>query len=143
MPKVNANLAEISTSFEPVEPGVYEFLIKDIEIEELDAEGGKKKGKRQVYIFKNKIDQPDSEENGREIWDRIHIHKKDGTINEFGLVQLKRYFEAVLGEGNADRDDLDTDEIKNGRFQAEVAIETYTKNGEEIPTNRLKNIVSL
>jgi hypothetical protein len=131
MGKIKASLADVSTEFFPIDPGEYEMEV--VKVEETTSEDG-----RTVYAIVSKVSDP-GDFHGRQVWDRIHIHKKDGELNPVGLAQLKRYFEAVVGEERANSDDVDTDELIGGTFQAEVTIESYKdKQGKDRQNNRLR-----
>lgn len=148
--KLGASLASVSTTFTPVQPETYRFQIADVTEHPGKAEDGKTDTLQ--YRIKNKVVSLASgeatDEKGRTITDFINIHNKDGSLNQYGLINLKRYFEVVLGEDVvAERgDDLDTNELKNGFFDADVSIEYYDSKKEfeadgsprKIPQNRLK-----
>jgi hypothetical protein len=124
MAKLQASLADVSTEFVPAPPGVYIMEITDVTDKETEG--------RITYTVKSKIVEiitGDPEALNKPITDFISIHKADGSINQYGLIQLKRYFEAVLGKDNVEArgDDLDTDELKSQRFKAQVEIESYWK----------------
>lgn len=144
MPKVKGSLADVSTEYQLIEPDTYELRVDKIEVEEEKPSAEKKSGQL-TYLIISKVDQPGHEHHNKPVRDYIFWYKKDGDENEYSKIQLKRYFEAILGEEEANRDDLDTDELLNGRFQAEVVIETYEdkKTKEEKQSNKLKNISAL
>lgn len=136
---IHASLADVSTEFVPVEPGVYEFEIQEITSDEKDG--------RTTIKIKSAITD-EGEMQGRTITDRISLHKKDGSVNQFGLIQIKRYMEAVLGkEELAERlaagDQPDTDELKGGHFRGDVKIESYEQEGQTRQKNEFKAILSL
>lgn len=135
MAKINASLADVSTEFIPAEPGVYIFEIQDVV--ESTKEG------RVTYQIKSKIMELISgvgeDSLNKVVTDFISIHKADGSINQYGLITLKRYFEAVLGKENVEQrgDDLDTDELKGQRFKGQIEISSYFPKGvEEVEENR-------
>lgn len=142
MARINASLADVSTEFVPAQPGVYIFEIG--EVAESTKDG------KITYQVKSKIvdladsGSGDAESVGKPVTDFISIHKKDGSINQYGLITLKRYFEAVLGKDNVEArgDDLDTDELKGQRFKGQIEIDSYYPSGvEEIEENkRYKNV---
>jgi hypothetical protein len=129
MAKINASLSDVSTEFVPAEPGIYILEITDVV--ETNKDG------KTSYQVKSKIAEVvegvGEDSVGKTITDFVSIHKKDGSINQYGLITLKKYFEAVLGKENvaARGDDLDTDELKGQRFKAQVAIDSYFPNGVE------------
>lgn len=127
MARIQASLADVSTEFVPAAPGVYIFEIADVVEQTKDG--------KVTYQVKSKIVEPvdgagDAESVSKTVTDFISIHSKDGSINQYGLITLKRYFEAVLGKDNvAERgDDLDTDELKNQRFKGQIKIGHYWPN---------------
>lgn len=121
MPKVQATLADVNTSFDPAEPGDYDLLIEDVE--------DKTQGGREAYNFVLTIDEPGTDEHGKKIWDYVSLTKKDGSPNKAGMAQLKRYFEAVFGAETVAEEgfDYDTDELKKQRVHGEVTIEPWEK----------------
>jgi hypothetical protein len=148
--KLGASLASVSTTFTPVQPNSYRFQIAEVTEHPGKAEDGKTPTMQ--YRIKNKVVKlasgEDTEEKNRTITDFINIHNKDGSLNQYGLINLKRYFEVILGEDVvAERgDDLDTDELKNGFFDGDVTIEYYDSKKEfeadgspkKVPQNRIK-----
>jgi hypothetical protein len=139
MAKIAASLADVSTEFVPADPGVYRFEIDKVEEKEKES--------RITYQINSKIVSVVSgtgeDSIGKTVVDFIAIHKKDGSINQYGLVQLKRYFEAILGKENVEArgDDLDTDELKGGFFVGEIGIESYKANaGQPNEEERFKNV---
>lgn len=138
---INASLADVSTEFVPVEPGIYEFEIQEVTHDEKD-------GRTTVKIKSAITDE--GEMQGRTITDRASLHKKDGSVNQFGLIQVKRYMEAVIGkeelaERLASGDQPDTQELKGGRFRGEVKIRSYKDeaSGEDRQSNEFKAILPL
>lgn len=139
MARIAASLADVSTEFVPADPGVYVFLIEDVVENEKDG--------KISYQIKNRIQENVSgsdESLNKVVTDFVSIHKKDGSINQYGLITLKRYFEAVLGKENVEArgDDLDTDELKNQRFKGQIEVDSYFPNGvEQTEDNRrYKNV---
>jgi hypothetical protein len=124
MGRVKASMAEVSTDFNPMRPGVYDFEITKV------TEDTNKDTQRTKYTVENKVvglvSDGEQEAVGRNIRDAIHIHKRDGELNEIGLAQLKRYFEVTVGEERANAEDADTDELVHQRFRGQVVIESYT-----------------
>lgn len=154
MAKIGASLANVSTDFQDIMPGVYRWQITDVTEHPGKAEQGG--GATLQYRVKSKIlglaEGGDTDEKNRVFVDFIDLNnRKDGSSNQYGLVQLKRYFEAVLGaDVVAERgDDLDTDELKGQYFDGELAIRTYESKKETNPDgtpvmksqNVLKSIV--
>lgn len=143
MPKIKGSLADVSTEYQLIEPDTYEMKVDKVEVEETPPSSERPSGQL-AYVVHSRVDDPGSESNNKPVRDYIFWYKKDGQENEYSKIQLKRYFEAVLGEEEANRDDLDTDELIGGRFQAEVYIDSYTRSdGTEGQSNKLKNISPL
>lgn len=149
--RLGVSLSSVSTTFTPVTPETYRFQIVDVTDHVGKAEDGHTPTMQ--YRIKNKVvslaSGEETEEKGRTITDFINLHNKDGSVNQYGMINLKRYFEVILGEDVvAERgDDLDTDELKNGFFDADVTIEYYDskkefeedgKTPKKVPQNRLK-----
>lgn len=128
MARIQASLADVSTEFVPAPPGVYIFEIADVVETTREA--------KITYQVKSKIEEVvsgDDEALGKTVVDFISIHKADGSINQYGLITLKRYFEAVLGKDNVEQrgNDLDTDELKNQRFKGQIEISSYFPKGAD------------
>lgn len=123
MAKVKASMADVSTEFTQVGPGVYIFEVQEVK----EVEADKKLGRLRYDVKSEVIEVEDGEpENlGRTFQDRIHFHKKDGEPNEFGIAQLKRYFEVTVGEERANADDADTDELIGHQFRAQITHRGY------------------
>lgn len=140
MGKIRASLADVSTEFKPIEPGIYNFEID--KVEEVEREGN-----LVAYRVVSKVTD-DGESQNRQMSDYIAIVKRDGELNEIGLSTLKRYFEVTHGKDEvADwtDDDYDTDLLQGKQFKGQVVIDSYTKDGETEPrqTNKFKRIESL
>lgn len=114
MARVNASLKDVSTKFEVAPAGDYEFKVVEIQ-----------KPTDDDYIIISAIDEQGSPEYGKKVYDRFSFKKKDGGENRYGKAQLKRYFEAIVGEERANADDLDTDELLNGRFRGQISVEEW------------------
>lgn len=143
MPKVKGSLADVQTEYVLIEPEVYEMKVDKIEAEEGEKTPDYPEGQF-TYIVISRVDQPGDEHHNKPIRDYINWFKKGGDVNEYSKINLKRYFEAIVGEERANEEDLDTDELIGGRFQAEVYIDSYTrKDGSEGKSNKLRNITSL
>jgi hypothetical protein len=137
MGKIRASLADVSTEFQLIEPGVYEFEVTAVE----EAE---RNGEFAAYIVKSAVTDA-GEQQGRRMRDYISIIKKDGEMNEVGLSQLRRYFEATHGKDEVagwSDDDFDTDNLVGRTFRGHVKIGQYTPAGETEPrqTNEFKRI---
>lgn len=130
MSRVKASMADVSTDFSPLDPGVHLYEIEEVEtIEDNETQ-------KIQYAITNKVialvDGGREEDIGRKIVDRIYLHaatkkNEDGTpkLNEFAVAQLKRYFEVTLGEERANDPEADTDWLKGQRFLGQTEIETY------------------
>lgn len=116
MARIQASLADVSTEFKPVDPDVYES--------EIDGVEEVKEDEKIHYIVTHQIKSPGDFFN-RKLKDYIYIHKKNGELNEFGLSQLKRYFEATVGEDRANSEDADTDELIHQHLRIQVGMEEY------------------
>ena len=144
MPKIKGTLADVSTEYQYIEPGVYEMRIEKVEAVEEDANSSGKEHDQLYYEIVSRVDEPGTDHHNKPVHDRIYWYKKDGTENEYSKIALKRYFEAALGEGEADRDDLDTDELQGARIRAQVGIRSYTKrDGTQGQSNEIKNVSPL
>lgn len=146
MPRVKASMADVSTDYNPCEPGVARFEIESVE-EETANDG------RVSYKMKSKIveytDGGKEEDVGRSITNTIYIHKKDGTANEMGIAELKRYFEVTVGEERANSEDADTDELIGQQFLGQIVIRSYkttnnlTGEEEERQTNEIARVAPI
>jgi hypothetical protein len=120
-PRLVASLANISTDYTPCDPGVARFEITGVEAQETEG--------RVTYIVSQKIVEYVEDGNpdhvGRSVTNRISAHKKDGTLNEIGLSQIKRYFEVTVGDDRANADDADTDELIGQQFIGQLEIRSY------------------
>jgi hypothetical protein len=126
MAKIKASLAEISTEFKPLEPGLYRLEIT--KVEEIE-----KNGVFVAYRIASKV--VGGEFDGKPFSEYIHIRKPDEEINPeaIGLATVKRYFEVTHGKATVAEwsdDDFDTDLLIGKQFEAQVKIESYTKEGE-------------
>ena len=140
MARIQGSLAHVSTEFEVYEPDTYTMQIKKVEVKTKDDENGGKDTRVQYIIT---LEFADGEYKGRKLMDFIEYHKKDGEINPIGQIQLKRYFEAVVGEERANEDDLDTDELLDGDVLVELKISSYTKDGKEKKNNKITSVSPL
>jgi DNA replication protein DnaC len=123
MPKIEgADLTEVSTAFELPPEGEHLVLIKDVEITKTAS------GLPQVRV-KMSIDDSSSENNGKPITDFLVMQNNDGKRNDISLKQLKRYFEAALGD-NYNFANYDTDDLKDSRVRIVVKHRSYEKDGE-------------
>src|SRR5678815_4975578 len=131
MSKVNASMKDVEIlDFTPAPPDRYRLQIQKIEEKETEAEG-KPGVKRQNYNFTVAINDG-GEHHGKTMYHNVSIHKKDGTPNNDGLSDMRRFFGAVLGQDPKDDtfpwDEQDSDQLLHQEFMADVTIESYPKN---------------
>lgn len=140
MPKVRGTMADVSTTYEPIDPDTYEMKVAGVEEKQLS-----KKPERWMYTVKSQVDMPGTDHHGKPVYTRITIHKKDGDVNEIALAELKRFFEVTVGEDRANADDADTDELLQQRFLGEVIIRHWEDEatGREGDSNEFKAIAPL
>ena len=129
MPKVRASMADVDTSYTAVAPGVYTAEIKTVE-EKVVSEQPERIAYEIAYEIVEAMEPENEEERGRKLSNQIHIHKKSGELNEYGLAELKRHFECTLGEDGFDPDNADTDEIIGHRLRVEVTSREYTSENK-------------
>lgn len=138
MALIKASLADVSTEFKPLDPGIYTFDIA--EVEEVPSKDDE--DTIIAYRVKSKVLTPE-ESNGRTFSDYINILTKKGELNEIGLANLKRYFEVCFGKevvaGWSD-EEYDTDRLVGRQWKGQLTIESYTKEGEVEPrrNNKIK-----
>ncbi len=134
--KVDANLADVSTQYEPIPAGDYPFELKEI-----------KRDEKGTWTLKS-VCQEAGEQFGKPVYDTFNYTKKDGGENRYAKSQMKRYFEA-LDPDNANNPDADTDSLLNGRFTGVVIVDEYTvtkegpDKGKKRKTNKFDNILPL
>jgi hypothetical protein len=132
MAKIKGALADLSTEFQVVDPGIYELEVKKISEKKKTPEGG---GEEEVvgYRFNSQV-MSEGPMKGKMISEYVHVGPdKDGNPNEIGLQQVKRYFEGCLGLRQTKKmkdDDYDTDMLIGRRFRGDVRIESYTPQGQ-------------
>lgn len=138
MALIKASLADVSTDFKPLDPGIYTFDIEKVE----EVPSKDDEDTIIAYRIRNKVLEPlDSE--GRVFSDYINIVTKKNEPNEVGLANLKRYFEVCFGKeevaGWSD-EDYDTDRLVGRQWKGQLDIQSYTKEGEVEPrrNNRIK-----
>jgi hypothetical protein len=142
MGRIKASLADVSTEFQPLEPGLFEFEITKFE----DVE---KNGEFVAYRVSNKVTTA-GDNQGKVVTEYIHLKKPGEEIapDAIGLQTVKRYFEVAFGKDEVATwtdDDYDTDKLIGKMFQAQVVIDSYTKEGETEPrrTNKFKRMEPL
>lgn len=130
MAKVQASLADVSTKFELIPPDTYRLKLEEIK--------EKNEGGRQNFNLKVVVNDS-GDHQGKPIYHNIAMHKKDGTSNDAGAADIKRFAEAILGidpeDTTYDWDSFDTDELLKGEFMADVIIENWVKD-EGKPTEK-------
>lgn len=135
MPRITgADLTNVSTQNQPVADGTYPAKIVDTEFDVTNP------AKPQVVIT-SEIDDPESPDHGRKVWDRLYLKKNNGEDNPIAYRQLKRYFEAALGEEAGNQSDPDTDDLKNTTVLLVIKQRQYEKDGEERISADVKNIL--
>lgn len=149
MPKIRASMADVSSEYTPVEPGIHRYEIEDCE-EKVNTDSGVE---RVHYVLTNRIvkvlEDGDEKDVGRKVNVRIHIHTKKGELNEIGLAQLKRFFEVTVGDERANDPEADTDELKGQQFVGKTIIRGYKSRDEitgeetERRTNEIQSIASI
>lgn len=145
MGKIKASLATVSTEFQLVEPGIYDFEITKYEDVEKDNEWV---GTR---ITSEVVGGDNEEMKGRKLMDYIHIKKPGEELdpeNNIGLKTIKRYFEATHGKdvvAEWSDEDFDTDLLLRKRWRGQIKIGSYTPKGQSEPrqTNEIVRMESL
>lgn len=115
MPKLNASIADVSTDFVSPDPGI-PFTFEIVDIQPL-------KNNQPGFLIVSEV-ADEGENKGRRMFDRCAEVDEDGTPNQFGPKQIKRYMEAIFGKEVVKQrgggDDIDLDELKGGQFTGEV-----------------------
>lgn len=128
MSRVRASMADVSTEFVNITPGVYELEIVNCEEKKVSDSP-----ERYAYAFEYRIvgtEPENADMQGKTFKNSVHISKKDGQTNEYGVAELKRHFEVTLGEEAANDPDADTDSLKNQRFRAQTILESFKKENK-------------
>jgi hypothetical protein len=141
MPRVRADMSSVSTEYNPIEPGAYLVTIE--EVKEIVDENTSRIVYEVVMRTVDVVADGSEKDINRKLSDRIHFHKKDGTLNEFGIAQLKRYFETALGEERANDEDADTDWLIGQNLIAQIGLDSYkvTDSITQEEQIRTKNVV--
>lgn len=143
MPKLNASIADVSTDFVPPDPGI------PFTFEVVDIQPVKSKESPDTFLGFSIISEvaDEGDNRGRRMFDRCTELNEDGTVNQFGPKQIKRYMEAILGKdvvkGRGGGDDIDLDELRGGQFTGEVKHTKGVKDGEERTYANFKTILPL
>lgn len=140
-----ADLSTVSTKYEPLPAGAYKTRLKAAY--ETDDDGV---SRPRVVVRHKVLESFDGENVGREFTDFMYLNQNDGKPNEISLKQLKRYFEAVLGEEAANTTAPETELLDDQEVSVELSIESYPskkeKNEDNTPkimyNNRVKRIVA-
>lgn len=119
-PVVNADFTKISTDFEPLAEGNYNFLLEEIEA------GKTQDGTKDQLIFKSKV--IGGEQDGKVYQDYLTLQTNKGGVNNVSLSRIKAYAEAILGKETANNPSgIDTDLLKSGSFHGIIKPESYEK----------------
>lgn len=148
--KVQGSLADVSTKYIPIPDGDYEMIVKEITYSK-DGSEVKDDPNFDLVTIKSVVDEVGHPEYGKPVYDRINFKKKDGGENRWAKTQCKKYFEAIQGEERANSDDIDYDELINGRFRGFIKIEEYDDKNKpdgkggylKGQSNRLVDILAL
>lgn len=130
------DLAQVSTAYTPLPAGLYRTRIK--------AEIGPAEKTKHVIIRHTVLEGGDGEQDKRTFSDFVYLDKKNGERNETGWKQLKRYFEAALGEDGWDPTAPNTDLLEDTEVMVELEQESYTPpatEGNPQPQARINNKV--
>lgn len=128
MAVIKKNFADVPDKVKPVPAGEYLFLIEKADIEEIDK--GKLAGK-QALVVQLKIDDPESESNGRVVFDRMTI---DTELGDVVMKQLQKAAGLVPGP-----DGLDTDDLVGKHVRGLVKNRTYKNDaGETVEAANVK-----
>ena len=135
--KVDANLADVSTQYQPIPDGDYEFELAEI-----------KRDEKGTWNFKSVCKEP-GEQFGKPVFDNFNYVKNDGGENKYAKAQMKRYFEAINPD-EANDPNADTDSLLNGRFRGVIEIQEYDSKKEmvdgkpkKMKSNKFTNILPL
>lgn len=137
MGKIKASLADVSTDFKIVQPGLHVFEVAKVdEITNSGKYSNLESDDVIGYKINSKVVSSDDEEQvDRVIVDYVYTAQKvskddptTATDNEIGLQTLKRYFESCFGKDEVagwTDDDFDTDRLIGQQFRAQTKIEVY------------------
>jgi hypothetical protein len=127
MPAVRANFDEVQTGFTVLPDGDYRMKVEKVEYDET--------GKNPFHTIQLSVDDVDQQDfQNQKLWHRIYMNKKDGTINPMSLGTIKSYAQAILGDEDANGDEINTDDFLDGYVIASVTVRDYAKKdarGEE------------
>lgn len=100
-----ADLTTVDTSFKNYPEGSYLVLIKDVEIFE----------DRQARVKCEIVEAEDPSFVGKPFIHFINFRDADGSLNKYGLADIKRYLEAIYGKGSPESNTADTDLLPNNQ----------------------------
>jgi hypothetical protein len=126
MAKVRASLADVETQFVPAPPDRYRLRILKMKetLKPSEPPGGPER-----QNFNYEIEISSGEHQGKKVFHNVALNKKDGSDNPAGQADQKRLYQGVLGidpeDDSYDYDSLDTDQILNGEFEANLTISEY------------------
>lgn len=143
MGKIQASLAAVSTEFQNIDPGLYDFEITKFE----DVE---KNGEWVASKISSKVTTP-GDMQGRVLVDYIHIRQPGESIDpeqNIGLKNIKRYFEVTHGKEEVagwEDDDFDDDLLIGKGWSGQIAIGSYVPKGQTEPrkVNEIKRMEPL
>lgn len=128
------DLTSVSTKREPL-PAYEDYLFTII---------GQEYDKKQLVV-KMRVEEPREingvNVQGREHWEYINLVKNDGKPNQLGWTTVKRFMEAVFGEGSAEAETNppDTDQLDGHQVRGHLVINEYKpsnwKEGDELSRN--------
>lgn len=125
--KVEADFSGISSSFEPLEEGEYNFKLIEIQEQANDEEWKAKNDgtdKIPAMVFVSEV--LDGERAGAQTFDYVYTKQKDGKVNKVGLGRIKAYAEAILGKEAANSTTgIDTDALPGNAFKGFIKHRSY------------------
>lgn len=137
MPKIAGGALATANDSPTVPDGYYVVSIE--KAEEKEAPSGAVQFNMQLNIDES----PDDEKQlGRKIFYGQNVRKKDGSINEIGLGQVKGVVKRVLGDERANDPDFDSDELIGARAGVQVKVVSQTVNGSERLSNEITQWIS-
>lgn len=129
------DLSSVSTDFETYPEQEYVLTI----LSSTFSDDTKKQ-----LVIKQRIEEP-AEFAGKPYSDFINLVKNNGTSNEIGWKNVKRYMEAVFGKGSDEAEAVppDTDQLNGHRVRSVLEINSYQdknwKEGDPIDRKMKKN----
>jgi hypothetical protein len=135
MPKIQADFSSVKSGFSTLPTDDYRCKIEAVEF---DATA-----RNPFHTITLVVDDPEHVDfNNQKLWDRIYMNKKDGSVNPMSLGKIKQYAEAILGEDEANGDNIDTDDFVDSYVIATVEVEPWTneEKGTSGESNRVKRV---